>query len=432
MFLRKFYLTRWCARLAAVAVVFCLMAIPNKACSQGISIAGVGEASVMVLAAGGAAMNLAVTATPSVPAGSTNVIFVLERQGSVLLNRTSPPPYAVTFSNLTAGKYFLTARLSAAGTPPSGDVSFDINAASSAPANDNWSQATVMSLNTTLISSNTYATSEVNEPVHGGVGAGKSVWWAWSAVSDGVFTATTAGSGFDTVLGVYTGTSLGTLTEVSASDDAGVNPFSQVTFAATNGTVYYFAVDSASAAGFGKAQLRLLAGSPPAISITSPADGYLMLVSSPTTATNITATATVTDPAGVARVDYWFDGTSGMSRSGILSSPYQLSLTNLTEGHYTLTLAASNNAGLVSVTNTGFSVISLAPVLVTEGFTDSSKQFQLAVTGFKGPNYSVQASSNLDAWCSLKTFTNFAGAEKLADTNAAQFNRQFYRASSGQ
>ena len=432
MFLRKFYLIRWCARLAAVAVAVCLMAISNKAGGQGISIAGISEASVIFLAPGSATTNLAVTATPSVPAGTTNVIFVLEGQGSVMLNRTSPPPYAMTFSNLTAGKYFLTAKLSAAGTPPSGDVSFDINAASSAPANDNWSQAVVMSLNTTLISSNTYATSEANEPVHGGVGIGKSVWWSWSAVSNGVFTATTAGSSFDTVLGVYNGTNLSTLTEISASDDAGANSFSQVTFSATNGTVYYFAVDSASAAGFGKIQLRLLAGSPPAISITSPPDGYLMLVPLPTTATNTTATASVIDPAGVARVDYWFDGSSGVSRSGILSSPYQMSLTNLTEGHYTLTLAASNNAGLISVTNAGFSVISLAPVLVTEGFTLSSKQFQLAITGFKGPTYSVLASSNLDAWCSVKTFTNFAGAEKLADTNTAQFNRQFYRASSSQ
>jgi len=157
-----------------------------------------------------------------------------------------------------------------------------------------------------------------------------------------------------------------------------------------------------------------------------------MLVPLPTTATNTPAAAAITDLAGVARVDYWFDGSLGLSRSGVLSSPYQLSLTNLVEGHYLLTLAASNNVGLISVTNTGFSVISLAPLLFMEGFTLSSNRFQLAVTGFKGPNYALQASSNLDAWCSLKTFTNFAGAEKVADTNAAQFNRRFYRASSTQ
>jgi hypothetical protein len=131
-------------------------------------------------------------------------------------------------------------------------------------------------------------------------------------------------------------------------------------------------------------------------------------------------------------VDYWFDGGLGVSRSGIISSPYQLSLTNLLAGHYVLTLAASNNVGLVSITNIGLSVISLEPVLVLDGYIPSSGKFQMAVTGFKGPNYSLLASTNLDVWCSLKTWTNFAGAEKVADTNAAQFNRRFYRASSSQ
>lgn len=433
MFLSKLYLTRRFAWLLVGMVVGGYLAVPKEACSQGISIAGVSESSVLILPTGRTTTNLAVTATPVIPAGSTNLVFILEWQGSVLINRTSPPPYAVTFSNLSAGKYYLSAALVAAGAPPNGNVSFDISATSSAPANDNWSQAAILSgLNTTVISTNTYATGEANEPVHAGMGAGKSLWWAWSAVSNGLVTATTAGSSFDTVLGVYTGTSLSTLTEIAASDDAGLNAFSQATFFATNGNTYYFALDGVSAAAFGEARLRLVAGSPPAISITSPLDGFLMLVASPTTPTNTPVAATVTDPVGIARVNYSFDGGSGVSRSGMLSPPYQFNLTNLTEGHYTLTLTASNNAGLISLTNRGFSVISLAPVLVGEGFSLSTKQYQLALTGFKGPNYTLQASSNLDAWCSLKTFTNFAGAEKVADTNAAQFNQRFYRAASDQ
>ncbi len=428
-----FYLVRCSLWLAVVAVTCCVVAIPNKVCGQEISIAGIGEGSMIILPPGTMTTNLSVVATPVNPAGTTNLVFIMERQGSVILNRTSPPPYTVTFSNLTAGKYFLSASLVTAGMSPGGNVSFDIAAASPAPANDNWSQATVLAdINTTVTSFNNYATSEPDEPMHAGIGAGESIWWSWNAVSNGVFTVTTAGSSFDTVLGVYTGTNLSTLVEIGASDDAGPNAFSQVTFSATNGTVYYFAVDCASAAAFGKAQLRLVAGVPPMISISSPPDGFLMLVPLPTTATNTTAAASITDPEGVAQVDYWFDGGSSMSRSGILSPPYQLNLTNLTEGHYLLTLVASNNLGLISVTNAGFSVISLAPLLFTEGFTLSANRFQLAITGFKGPNYTVQASSNVDAWCSLKTFTNFAGAEKMTDTNAAQFSRRFYRASSTQ
>ena len=278
------------------------------------------------------------------------------------------------------------------------------------------------------MSTNTYATSELNEPAHGGTG-GKSLWWSWTAVSNGIFTATTIGSSFDTVLAVYRGTNLGTLVQIAQNDDAGPHPFSQVTFFATNGTIIYFAVDSASA-GSGKAQLRLTAGSPPAVSITAPMDGALYLVSSSTAVTNAQASAAISDPAGVARVDYWLDDGSGVGRSGILPSPYQLNLTNLLAGHYVLTLMASNNFGLIGLTNAGLSVISLAPVLVADGFVTNSGAFRLGITGFKGRNYTLQISTNLDVWCSATGWTNFAGAEKVTDTNAPLVNRRFYRASS--
>jgi hypothetical protein len=427
MFLSTFHLTQWAFYLAIIAGLGGL-AVPNRTFGQGVAIAGMDEGSVIALSPGSSTTNLTVTATPASPSGTTNLIFILERQGAVFINYTSPPPFTVTLDDLPAGKYFLSAAL--AGNPVNGDVSFEIQAAALAPTNDNWNQAIVLTgLETTVTGFNTDATSELNEPVHAGIGAGKSLWWSWTAVSNGFVTATTAGSSFDTVLGIYTGTSLATLAEIKAADDIGPAAFSQTTFFATNGTVYYFAVDSATTAAAGRVQLRLTAEKPPVISIASPTDGYLMLVATSTSFTNTAAAATVIDPKGVARVDYQFDGSSGLNQGGTLAPPYQLNLTNLTEGAYWLTLIASNNAGLVTITNTGFSVISLAPLVITEGF-GLAKRFRVAVTGFKGPTYSLQASTNLDAWCSLATFNNFAGAEKVADTNAAQFNRRFYRATS--
>ena len=418
----------WIAVLGLTAFA---VANPSVALGQGFSFVGVTEGGAIMLPVGASTTNLAVTATPSGATGSSNVQFVLEHQGNILLSRTSPPPYSTTFSNLASGKYFLSATLLTSGSPFTGDVSFDVMPLRLSPPNDNWGQAlTLTDLNSPTTGTNSYATSEPGEPAHAGLGTGKSIWWSWNAVSNGVFTATTAGSGFDTVLAVYTGTNLDTLTEVGASDDAGPNPFSQVTFFATNSTKYFFAVDSASAASFGKVQLRLVAGLAPVISITSPADGLVALVSSPSVATNAQAAATITDNAGVARVDYWFDGGTGASRSGLLSAPYQLTLTNLAEGHYVLTLTASNNAGLVSTATTGFSVISLAPVLVMESYAAASKRVELALTGFKGPTYALEGSTNLEVWCSVNTWTNFRGAEKLVDTNAIQFTRRFYRASS--
>ena len=177
-----------------VAGVALQIITPHDIQAQGISFSGVNEGGAIALAPGATITNLAITATPSSPAGTTNVAFVLERQGAVFLSVTSAPPYSVTLSNLTVGKYFMSAKLVAAGSPPSGDVSFNINPASLQPVNDNWSQAAVVpGLNVTVTGSNTYATAEPDEPKHADVGVGKSIWWSWTAPSNGVFTVTTRG-----------------------------------------------------------------------------------------------------------------------------------------------------------------------------------------------------------------------------------------------
>jgi len=176
----------------------------------------------------------------------------------------------------------------------------------------------------------------------------------------------------------------------------------------------------------------LLAGLPPTIAITAPPDGYLIEVASSAQATNVSAAITAMDTAGIARVEYWFDGGTNVSRSGSLASPYQLSLTNLFTGHYMLTVAASNKVGLVSVANAGLSVISLEPTLIMDRSGSMPGKFQMGLTGFKGRKYSLQTSSNLDVWCGVNTWTNFAGAVKVADTNVAQLQRGFFRAVSAQ
>lgn len=87
------------------------------------------------------------------------------------------------------------------------------------------------------------ATGEVGEPNHAGAaGTLNSVWFKWTAPQSGTVEVNTFGSGFDTVLAVYTGTELGNLREVASNDDTrGVQ--SQVTFDAVAGTTYYIAVD---------------------------------------------------------------------------------------------------------------------------------------------------------------------------------------------
>jgi hypothetical protein len=412
--------------LLGIAGLLFQIANPSKLSAQGISFSGVTEGGAVSLAAGATMTNLAVMAMPSSPAGTTNVAFALERQGALFLNLTSAPPYSVTLTGLTVGKYFLTAKL--VGGVPSGDISFDVKPASLQPANDNWSSAAVIpGLNVTVTNSNVFATAEPNEPRHADMGVGKSIWWAWTAPSNGTYTATTLGSSFDTALGIYTGTNVSTLNEVAANDDIGPYMSSEVTFTATNGTVYYFAVDGASDSAYGQAWLRVSADPLPVISITSPANGVSLLVSSASKTTNTQASASIVDPSGIAQVNYWFNGP-GTNFSGALSSPYQLSVTNLTTGHYELTLVAANNGGLIGVTNIGFSVISIAPQIVLSEFAQSGTQFQFGVLGYQGTNYDLEVSTNLSTWSAATHWTNFTGAEIVNNTNVNSALKQFYRA----
>lgn len=95
---------------------------------------------------------------------------------------------------------------------------------------------------------NVNATKEAGEPNHAGISGGKSVWWSWTAPASGSVTINTAGSSFDTVLGVYTGTSVSALTAVASNDDVSGARTSSVTFNAVAGTIYRIAVDGFAAA----------------------------------------------------------------------------------------------------------------------------------------------------------------------------------------
>ena len=101
----------------------------------------------------------------------------------------------------------------------------------------------------TLNASSSLATRETSEPAHAGQTATKSLWWKWTAIGNGRLQVNTKGSGFDTVLAVYTGSSLANLRAVTSNDNAvtGVK-YSQVDFTTTRGTTYYFAVDGKSGA----------------------------------------------------------------------------------------------------------------------------------------------------------------------------------------
>ena len=116
------------------------------------------------------------------------------------------------------------------------------------PANDSFATAVATSAATwTLTGNNTHGTSETGEPTHAGNAPAKSVWWSFTAPSSGLCTVRTLGSAFDTVLAVYTGTSVGALKAVTSNDNSSSTVLdSPVSFSAVKGTIYRIAVDGKS------------------------------------------------------------------------------------------------------------------------------------------------------------------------------------------
>lgn len=97
---------------------------------------------------------------------------------------------------------------------------------------------------------NQWATPETDEPAHASIPSNRSLWWLWKASDNGPFTLSTYGSSHDTVLSVYKGSVLDSLTQVAANDNAAANVVtSALSFGAIKGQIYRIAVDSPSSVG---------------------------------------------------------------------------------------------------------------------------------------------------------------------------------------
>ena len=151
------------------------------------------------------------------------------------------------------------------------------------PANDNFANAaaiTGVSIRTT--GTNKLASREAGEPtlvVSPSTGRGNTVWYRWNAPRTSMFTICAFTETFGPILGVYTGNSVGLLTKIDADLDS-------VSFTASSGSTYYFAVDSVDA-GSGTFTFTLLEagfaitfGSPVTPSPAVGADGALVLTDS--------------------------------------------------------------------------------------------------------------------------------------------------------
>jgi hypothetical protein len=121
----------------------------------------------------------------------------------------------------------------------------------SIPANDGFGTPQLLpaQLPVTAMGTTAGATREAGEPAHGGAGNG-SVWLQWTApIGDEVTVEIVEGT-FDTLLGVYQGSTVDGLTRVATNDDGpSGGSLSAVRFRAAAGSTYRIAIDGASGHG---------------------------------------------------------------------------------------------------------------------------------------------------------------------------------------
>lgn len=117
-----------------------------------------------------------------------------------------------------------------------------------APPNDNFPGWTVAALPSRQSVDDTLgATTQAGEPTwpspcsptNRAVPIGRTVWYSYTPSVNGTATISTSGSSFDTVLAVYTGNFVGSLTLVGCSDDANGSFSSLLSFGAIAGTNYW-------------------------------------------------------------------------------------------------------------------------------------------------------------------------------------------------
>ncbi|MBI2517855.1 MAG: immunoglobulin domain-containing protein [Opitutae bacterium] len=253
------------------------------------------------------------------------------------------------------------------------------------PANDNFASAIALTLANNAVTAtgfNTNATKETNEPSHAGDRGGRSVWWKWTAPADGSVTLDTRGSRFDTTLGVYTGTSVGSLATIASNDDIdrGVVQASTVTFTVGNGTTYLIAVDGfdGDCAGI---TLNL---------VFTPVGGSAPTITTQPTSLTVTAGANVTftvAATGTGTLTYQWH-FNGNPISGATSASYSLtSVQQVNAGNYSVTV--SNSAGTATSTT---ATLTVNPATTIPSFT--TQPASQTVTAGANVTFTVEVAGN--------------------------------------
>ena len=269
----------------------------------------------------------------------------------------------------------------------------------------------------TQIFSSIGSSTESSEPFHGGAIGGASRWFYLKPLTNGVMVIDTIGSDFDTVLSVYTGSSLFSLTLLAGDNNGAPDGVrSRVSFNAVKNVSYYVAVDGVLGAS-GNVSLNYILGNLPVITVV-PTNQTVR------TGTNVTMVGAATGTP--APTFQW--RRNGVDVPGATGA--SLVLNNVTTNQTaSYSLVASNGIGSVS---SGAGLLTVTPRVQFGGGpgggpTVSGGFFMINVSGGGIGSIVVEGSTNLVNW--IPIFTNSTpGGTVLFSDPISNGTRKFYRA----
>jgi hypothetical protein len=313
-------------------------------------------------------------ATVSVTATSTAAIsYFWQRNGNLIAGATSSSYSTNNVQLSDSGTTFRCIVSNVFGTTLSSNATLTVV---TGPSNDLCSAAFVVTNNNYSNAQSTSFATSSGDPSPSCVSSfGKGVWYVFTAPANGVVIADTIGSGFDTGLGVYSGT-CGSLSLVTCNDDGGGNLTSKTTNSVVTGSSYYYL-----AGGYSGASGSLIFH----LNFT-PASGPPSITSQPASQTvppggNATFTLGATGSAPLA----YFWKRNGSLIPGATTSAYTTNNVQLADSGAQFSCLVSNNLGTNLSAN---AVLTVGNATIQNG-------------GFEAGNFSFWTTSGNFASCSV-------------------------------
>jgi hypothetical protein len=301
------------------------------------------------------------------------------------------------------------------------NVSVWVEKTTDIPPNDYFTNRIAITNNSAVrFGTNVFATKEPGEPMHAGNVGGRSLWWTWTAPTNGTLQLNTVGSTFVSLLAAYSGSSVSNLTKLAADNgNNSMDGFARLSLKVDAQTEVQIAVDGFNNGGgaqYGAVVLNLSFKTDtnrPTVVVSSPAANAKAFT--PT----VTVSGTASDNLAVALVQYRLENAAGTNdfQNATGTNKWSAVVSNLVAGPNTVRVRAFDTSSNMSLTvGRTFNYVLTSPLdLSTTGSGHVSPNYTNALLEIGG-NYTLTATPGTGSLFSNWTGTVSANTAKLTFT----------------